>query len=176
MTTYRKPVPGVEVSTKDLARITGYSVMHVGRLTREGMPKASLGVYNLEHVVKWLLSRRESQAAMSAQETKRQLMLEQIEERRLENMRRRGEMIPVEDVQHTLNAAAVAVATQLDGMAPRVAHELSALSGVPPAVVQEIIFREARAIRTSVASSWDSYSVTLETSSDYRQPASATDG
>jgi hypothetical protein len=132
-------------------------------------------VYNLEHAIKWLLLRRESQATVSAQEAKRQLTLEQVEERRLENMRRRGEMISVEDVQHTLNAAAVAVATQLDGMAPRVAHELSALSGIPPATVQEVIFREARSIRNSVAAAWDSYSVVLETGSDDRSTTPATD-
>lgn len=152
-----KTPPCKHVSTAELSRITGYSEMHLSRLAHEGMPKEGRGLYDLERAIKWLLTRRDTTANANIQDVKRQLIQEQIEAQKLENAKTRLELLPLEDVQHMLNAAGVIVASQLDGLAPRVAHELSAITTIPAPKVQEVVFRECRSIRESIAAEWDSY-------------------
>lgn len=145
------------VHTPELSRITGYTATHIGRMVREGMPKADRGLFDLELAVKWLLTRRDERATATIQDVKKDLIEEQIEAQRLDNAKTRGDLLPLEDVQHMLNAAGVIVATQLDGLAPRVAHELSAITAIPAPKVQEVVFRECRSIRENIAAEWDAY-------------------
>ncbi len=152
-----KQPPCKHVSTAELSRITGYSEMHLSRLAHEGMPKEGRGLYDLERAIKWLLTRRDATATANIQDVKKQLIQEQIESQKLENAKSRGELLALEDVQHMLNAAGVIVASQLDGLAPRVAHELAAITQIPAPTVQEVVFRECRAIRESIATEWDAY-------------------
>jgi len=155
---YVEKVPPCKlVSSADLARITGYTEVHLSRLAKEGMPKAGRGRYDIELVVKWLLTRRLDKANETMQDAKKRLIEEQIESQKLENERSRGELVPIEEVQHALNHQAVTVATQLDGLAPRVAYELSAITQIPAPKVQEVVFRECRAIRETIASNWQNY-------------------
>ncbi len=132
-----KQPPCKHVSTAELSRITGYSEMHLSRLAHEGMPKEGRGLYDLERAIKWLLTRRDATATANIQDVKKQLIQEQIESQKLENAKSRGELLALEDVQHMLNAAGVIVASQLDGLAPRVAHELAAITQIPAPTVTE---------------------------------------
>ncbi|MCO5759966.1 MAG: terminase small subunit [Chromatiaceae bacterium] len=133
-------------------------MMHLGRLVREGLPKAAPGEYDVAAVVQWLLNRSATDARETIRDIKYRLIEEKVEAQRLENAQSRRELLPVEEVQHMIQAAAVAVATQLDGLTPRVVHELAAIVDVPAPRIQEILFRECRSIRENIATAWEAYS------------------
>jgi phage terminase Nu1 subunit (DNA packaging protein) len=152
-----KESPCQVVSTAELSRITGYTETHIARLVHSGMPKIGRARFDLAQAVKWMLTRKERSAGDTITDARTRLIEEQIEGARLDNERLRGELLQIEDVQHVLQAQAVTVATQLEGLAPRIAYELAAIAAIPAPQIQEIVFRECRAIRESIADAWEAY-------------------
>jgi phage terminase Nu1 subunit (DNA packaging protein) len=67
----------------------------------------------------------------------------------LELERERGNVVPREDQQQALIALATAVASRLDGVPPKAAHEVA--SETDPAICQEIIARCIREAREDLA-------------------------
>ena len=68
----------------------------------------------------------------------------------LENRRKGGELLPVDQVSRVLNEMALIVSGQLDGLGPRCAGTLAGMH--EPADIQGMLFDECREIRTSIAS------------------------
>lgn len=146
------PLPEYIRST-DLAFMFDVTPRRIERMVSEdGMPKSSRGSYNLVECVRWYVNfwRDKSSNTGDAKNEKRLNLIEaQTEKTIVETEKLREKLLPIEEVAHTLNAIAVIVATQLDGLGPRMANTLSGID--EPAEIQRALFNECRTIRENIA-------------------------
>lgn len=154
-----KEKPVIDLSTlpklikvDDLATLIGVSRMRVSQLVSEGMPKNGRGQYDLKACVHWYLDFWK-QRATGENDEKKAKQINLIDAQRdkivLETEKLRETLLPVEEVAHTLNAVAVIVSTQLDGLGARMANTLSGIDD--PAEIQRTLFDECREIRSNIA-------------------------
>lgn len=137
------------VSTSELASVLGLTVQRIGQLQNEGViPQHARGQYRLGASVQayahYLGSRRPTRDSEHSR-----LARVQADKIDRENRRARGELLPREVVDETLQGVHAAAVPLLDGMGGRLANELSGIS--EPAVIRERIQDECRAVRTAVA-------------------------
>lgn len=128
----------------------------------QGMPKAGRGEYDAAACVAWLRERHQIALAEARDgaDAKTQLTQAQVERTRLEVSQMRGELLDATDFQRVLNAAATVIASQLDGLGPRIAGEVVGMTDV--ATIQAVVFREARGIRSSIADALASFADEVE--------------
>ena len=144
------------VKRDDLARVLGLTTIRINQLVNEGMPKNERGKYNLIECVKWYINFWKQRASGDNDEKKNQqigLIEAQRDKIVLETNKLRETLLPVEEVAHTLNAIAVIVSTQLDGLGARMANTLAGID--EPAEIQRTLFNECRTIRDNVAGQID---------------------
>ncbi len=140
------------VDRKRLAEVLGLDVSMINKLAKQGLPKEARGKYSLPIAVQWYVNSwrdRVESKSKTMDESRKRLYQEQTEKHRLENEKLRGELLPVEDVQHIMNEVAVTVATQLDGLGPRMAQVLAGMD--EPAEIQRTLLHECRDIRFTIA-------------------------
>ena len=154
---------------KAVLHLLGVSMSHFHALTKAGVfQPIERGIYNLPDCIKrWVRYHADGQSGSDMAEEKRLLIIaqrKQIEQRTRVESR---ELIPLDEVQQTFNAAMVLIGAQLDGLAGRLAGELAGLSD--PAEVRSVLFHEVRRVRDAAADKLESWaadhtgSVTTET-------------
>ena len=165
------PALPVTVRRIDLIDLFGLSARRIDQLVNEGMPKTGRGEYNLIACVRWYLDFWKHRASADNDEAKTKkinLIDAQRDKIVLETEKMREKLIPVEEVVHTLNALAVIVSTQLDGMGARMANTLAGID--EPAEIQRTLFNECRSIRDNVAGQIDDLAA-IENSGENSQAA-----
>lgn len=142
------------IALADLAEFLGVSQSAVMKWGREaGMPKGGIkGRYPLRDCVMWRINRAEAAAAGESKdimEERRKLIVSQRQRQDLENAKFRQELFDAEAVKSVFRRALATVATQLDGLAPRITPRLLTVND--PAQMQRILFDECRNIRNAAA-------------------------
>lgn len=158
--------------TDEIAEIFGITPARVGQLVKEGFPKAARNKYDIGDCVDWWINRAEQRAedrGTSLDEERRKLYQAQRIRTDLDNQRTQGNLIPAEDVQIAINELAAIYAGQLDAIGGRLAHEVAGMT--EPAEILDLLTREARAIRETVAIKLDALADTLNSGDD--SPAAA---
>lgn len=152
----------ITLNRNRVARLFGVTVMTVSNWVDEGMPKSVRGQYDADACVQWYRARMDRKHAErdAAGDAKEQLTRAQVERTQLEVQQLRGELVEATEFQRVVNQAATVIASQLDGLGPRVAGELAGMTDV--AAIQSVIFRETRAIRSSIADAVAAFADTVE--------------
>lgn len=151
-------------SVGDLAALVGVSDRTVHRLVGQGMPQLGHGKYDACACVQWLIEReRGTQAEGSDRsETIRTELVEAQRDRvRIEIEQLRGTLLPRDLVAQVLARIASLTASQLDSLAPRLAGTLADESD--PRRVQDMLLREARAVRLAIAEAMRELASGIET-------------
>ena len=139
------------VSHRELASIIGMSPRRISQLVADGMPKSGPDRYDLGICVRWWVDRWRGKEADSEEGvTQRQRLTRmQADKVQTEVQILRGTLVRAIEVEHVMAAAAAVVAGSLDSIGPRVAGEVAELQD--PALIQEVLLRETRSIRESLA-------------------------
>ncbi len=151
----------------ELAEIFAVTVRSLSNYVSEGMPQTGRGRYPVAACCRWWLDRelereRERLAARlsnSAPTPRDELAIAQRLKIELETELMRKRLLPAELTARALNGMASLIATQLDSLGPRLAGELADIDD--PAVIQDRIFAEARAIRRAIAEAIRSFGAEL---------------
>lgn len=85
----------------------------------------------------------------SLEAERKRLIREQADRESLDNERKRGELIPADQVELVFTATIALVVNRLEGVAGRLANELVNIQN--PAVIREKLLIEHRAIRKAIA-------------------------
>lgn len=140
-----------QVNAGELARIFGVSRKWVYQLEQKGMPRAGR-LFDVADAVQWYLAELKGLDTDIEPEdlTKARLALyhAQTEKTRLENARLRGELVDVEEARQVLYEVASIVATQHEGLAPRLAGLILGETDVKR--LQSVLFEEFRAVRRAI--------------------------
>ena len=131
-----------------LTELFDITAMTLSRWVQDGMPKYAKGVYPLKDCIRWAFERMRSQAGHETseiQDSRRMLYDVQRAKHELEIKRINGEVVDVEVVASAVREMASIFATQLDGLAPRMAAQLATINN--PTQIQRELFRETREIR-----------------------------
>lgn len=154
---------GVEVNKKRLSEILGKSPRWIDKLCEEGLPVKSGGgkgkakLFDTEEVIDWLIQHQISKRFGDGEEPERGSSAD--EDRLLKRARREGVELANDIRRRTVapnnafediafNVAGI-YASQLDGLGPRVAGDLSAMDD--PAEIVQYIYGETRRIRAATA-------------------------
>lgn len=150
-----KPIPEDDlrhlcVTGPQLADIVGVKTETVVRYAKEqGMPKAARGRYPLIACIRWVMSLRQPSTIEDGLGVERKrLVIEQRRRAEIENAHLRDELIDADLVSGVFNTVMAAIATQIDGLGPRLAGELATVDD--PAVISRRLHDESRAIRRNV--------------------------
>lgn len=136
-------------TSTQLALLFGVSRKTVYMWVSEGMPKNGK-VFDPPECVKWYMLRQGGGgAAPELNVARKRLYDAQCERTELENAKMRGELLDYEETKSTLMAIGASLASQLDGLGPRLAHDLVDLTD--PAAIQTAIFVECRELRRQIA-------------------------
>ncbi len=142
------------VTADFLAEVFGVGRSMVYKYQDQGMPRRARGEYDLRACVQWMIAHVSKRSGGDDPEdltaARLELVRAQTDGQVLENRRRAGELLPVDQVSRVLNEMAVIVSGQLDGLGPRCAGTLAGVH--EPADIQGILFDECRDIRASIAS------------------------
>lgn len=156
------------VKREELARILGLSDTMINRLNKDGMPKVSHGSYDLATCVQWYIQtwrdRAEGSHVGNLWDEKKKQVIAQTERTELENAKLRGELIPRDVVNKTLNDVAVIISTQLDGLGARTSGIVAEMND--PGLIQGVLFDEARSIRAAIARSISDYAAMPDNGED----------
>lgn len=142
------------ISAPALAELFGVSPDMVRRYVNDyGMPRVSNGKYLLGVCVQWYINRLRMAVAGGDSNDVAQEKLKLIRAQRhryeIENKKKRGELIDHNTVAGVLNNMGTIVASQLDGMAPRLSSIVAGMDD--PGEVQQVLFNECRTIRDNTA-------------------------
>lgn len=139
-----------------LSELFGVRPETITRMAKvEGMPKSARGKYLVIECVEWLIARERDKGGRETPADKKARMevaKEQALRYRIDNAKQLGELIPASVVQAAVNQMASNIASQLDGLAPRMAAELASIDD--PATIQRALFNECRDIRTATATTF----------------------
>ena len=140
-----------QVNAGELARIFGVSRKWVYQLEQKGMPRSGR-LFDVADCVQWYLAELKGLDTDIEPEdlTKARLALynAQTEKTRLENERLRGQLVDVDEARTVLYEVASIVATQHDGLAPRIAALVLGETDVKR--LQSILFEEFRQVRQAI--------------------------
>lgn len=146
---------------EEIALFFGVSDRQVRNYVKEGMPQLARGKFDSIACVRWKLGQisdeRENEAGLTPRD---ELAIAQKERVELEIAQLRGTLIQRDLVSRAMNQVAALVASQLDGIGPRLAGELADMDD--PAAVQSALFREARAVRSAIAQALRDFGATVE--------------
>lgn len=137
------------------ARLFNLTPRRVQQLAKDGViPRAGRGEYPLLASVRGYVDFLQKAAAGQNRKTfdkgeRERLASEQADKVAIENATKRGELVRREDVEQVVTEMVALLASQLDGVAGRVANEVAATN--EPSRAREIILREHRRIRTAYA-------------------------
>lgn len=150
----------VTISVSEVAELFEIDRDTVTRQVREqGLPKSGHGSYPAWAVIKWYVSRLKTGAKGNDSglmgEERRKLIVAQRKHKELEAAQLRGELVPIEEVKTVIQEMGTILASQLDGLAPRMASRLS--NETDPAVIQRMIFDECRGIRMASSRALEAY-------------------
>lgn len=141
-----------EVNAGELARIFGVSRKWIYKLEERGMPRAGR-LFNVADCVQWYLQELKGLDTDIEPEdltkTRQALYQAQTEKTQLETARLRGQLVELEEAKAVLFEVASVVATQHEGLAPRLAGLVIGETDVKR--VQSLLFEEFRALRASIA-------------------------
>lgn len=173
----RKPaevdsVEGLVVGQKALAILFAVDPATISRWGQDGMPKKGWGQYLLAECVRWRLEQMLKQAAGDSSEiteSRMRLYDTQREKHLLEMREMRKELLPAEEVATAIRAMFGIVATQLDGLGPRMAARLAGLSD--PQKIAKELFIECRNIRRATADAVTDFARSLDGDEDAPAPA-----
>lgn len=129
-------------------KLCGKHTKTVERWIDEGMPAEKHGgkyVIELETALPWLCERSKAPAG-SARERLAQVQAERVE---LDNEKERKNLLRLDHVTDIMTSAVAQLASQLDGVAGRVANDLS--SETNPAVIRQIVLDEHHRVRSAYA-------------------------
>lgn len=155
---YRNPTDPdhdtLTVTLPDLVKYLGVSKDMVMKYAREGgMPKGEAkGRYPLRDCVLWKIRKLENKTGEDSHdiaEERRKLIMAQRVGQELNNSKTRGELLDADLVASTMQQMAALFTTQLDGLAARVAPQLSQMRD--PGEIAKVIFDECRAVRRSAS-------------------------
>lgn len=141
-----------DLSRAEIAEVLGCTPRHVLNLVDDGLPRQTDGRFDIRACYRWSVARAKEKAAAGparSQEIKDALVAAQRRKLELEIDVMRQRMLPCELVATVLNRIASTVATQLDGLGPRLAGELA--DEDDPRRVQDTLLREGRATRGAIA-------------------------
>jgi len=167
------------VSLKDLARYFEVSGAMVMKYAREGgMPRAKgKGRYPLMECIQWryrkLQAKRGEDAGDIAEEREKLIRAQRIGQE-LNNAKARGELLDAELVATAMQQMAALFSTQLDGLAARVAPQLSQIRD--PGTIAKVIFDECRLIRRNASGAVAAFAGELAGGEDSDPPAEAERG
>ena len=146
----RDPTCG-QVNAGELARIFGVSRKWVYQLEQKGMPRAGR-LFDVADCVQWYLNELKGVETEIEPEdlTKARLALynAQTEKTRLENERLRGQLVDIDEARTVLYEVASVVATQHEGLAPRITALILGETDVKRA--HSILFEEFRQVREAI--------------------------
>lgn len=170
---------GHVVSAEYLADCFNVARPTISKFKKEGMPQLAFGKFDVKACVSWYIARiSEKDDDGDSAINKQKLLLHeaQTEKVKLENQKLRGEVMPVDLVSRTINEIGSIISTQLDGLAPRCASQLSTMND--PAIIQQELFNECRDIRSNIASAIMDFSDNWNVENDGRnnQPTTSEDG
>ena len=140
------------VGQKGLAALFAVDPATVSRWGNDGMPKIAWGKYPLGPCVRWRIEQLMAQASGDSSEiteSRRRLYDTQRAKHELEMQEMRKELLQAEEVATAIRAMFGIVATQLDGLGPRMAARLAGLSD-PQKIAKELLI-ECRNIRRTTA-------------------------
>jgi phage terminase Nu1 subunit (DNA packaging protein) len=142
--------------------IFGVSRMTITDWCRAGMPKLGYGSYDVAACVQWRVAQIQQRAHTTAEvlDGRAELIRAQTERYQLENARLRGTLIDAAYVRATVQSMCATIATMLDALAPRATPEL--LQCTDAGAIQELLFRECRAVRDLIADQVRSIGVALD--------------
>lgn len=148
-----KDLGAIVAGVDQLAAIFGCSKANVMALSREhAMPRRSHGRYPLVECFTWYLEWLRTRSSRdSAEVAESRLRLYDVQRQRgeLDLAQRRGELLDAELVASVIQAILAAIATQMDGLGPRMAGALATIDD--PASIQRKLFDECRNIRRNCA-------------------------
>lgn len=145
----------------DIAAIFGVADRTIQRLVKEGLPQIGHGKYDVRQCVQWQFDRlREEAAERGTLNPRDELAIAQRIRVELETEQLRGTLLPRDLVTRAFNQVAALVASQLDGLGPRLAGELADMHD--PQQVQATLLREARATRAAIAQAMRDFGQTVE--------------
>lgn len=137
------------VSASVLALMLGVTEGRVRQLVVDGLPKHAYGGYDLYQCIQWILQRERSNKSDAYTKKRTSLIEAQRNKVTIETQILRGNLIPYDDHQALVNELASIVATQLDGVASRIADAVT--GNTNRAEVQNILLRELRGVRRAIA-------------------------
>lgn len=163
------------VSLAGLAKIFRVSESMVMKYARESqMPKGTeKGRYPLLASLWWREDRAAAAHAAEAEskdivEERRKLIVSQRQHQELENAKMREEMLDASLVDTVIQQVGALIATQLDGLAPRLAPRLVLLQD--QAAIQKMLYDECREIRTNASRAVSRYAATFAAGEDPPAP------
>jgi phage terminase Nu1 subunit (DNA packaging protein) len=126
----------------------------------EGLPRAARGRYPLLEILRW----RDDKLAATVKgdsdltEERRLYVITQRHRQELENRKTAGQLIPADEVANIINKLCVIFASQLDGLAPRLAATLANVDD--PGVIAGTIDHECKHIRSAASVSVQEFATT----------------
>ncbi|MCP5009406.1 MAG: hypothetical protein GY942_05450 [Aestuariibacter sp.] len=140
-----------QTPTKSLADILLVSDTQIRNLREKGVfEQTARGKYDLAKCIQAFIAYHvDGQTAGDMTTEKVLLITAQRKKVELDTEEKRGELVSFDQARQTFMAAMTIVATQLDGLAGRVAGELAGISD--PAIVRKKLFDETRRIRSAAA-------------------------
>lgn len=134
-----------------LAQVCGFSTRHGSRLVKAGVFKpVSRGRYDLAASVRAYIQYQADGAETGDIATERKrLVRAQANHEELKVSQLTGRLTPIEEVRAAFSEAMVIVATQLDGLAGRMAGDLAGITN--PAEIRKRLLDETRRIRSAAS-------------------------
>jgi len=144
---------GLTVSGDEVADLLGVARESVPRWVREeAFPKVGYGQYPVRDCIRWYVERqRKQQAGESTEisEERRKLIVSQRIGQELANQKTRGELLDAAMVATAVQHMGALIATQLDGLAPRVSSQIGQLRD--PVAIARVLADECRSIRRAAS-------------------------
>ncbi len=158
-----RPLDEIIVTLDDLADLFGVSKPTIMRWARdEDLPRQAHGRYRLAECVRWQFRRMAGQGGRESSEiveSRRMLYDTQRAKHELEMQQMRRELLNAEEVATAIRSMFGIVATQLDGLGPRMAARLAGMSD-PQKIAKELL-TECRNIRRATAESIEDFAHVL---------------
>lgn len=145
-----------EIGAADLANLLGVTTQRIHQLKAEGLPTAAHGRYLLADSVQWIIKywkTKNTGTGKAMDQHRKRLLSAQAKKAEIDNEIRLKELIPAELIASTLNQVGVIIASQLEGLAPRLSNQLT--DQHEPAFIKKVINDETRQIRISIANLFD---------------------
>lgn len=155
------------VNNEQLAWILGVTRQRVTQLKKDGLPMIARGTYPLDGAVQWVVKywkQKNLNAGQAMDSHRKRLLTAQALKAEIDNDVRLKQLIPSDIIASTLNQVGTILASQLDGLAPRLASELT--NQTETAYVKKLISDETRQLRISIADLLDDLAVAESHSED----------